>query len=91
MTYQVEYLDRALNDLERLQKSEPKAYKKALKLITELYEHPTTGTGHPEKLRGDLAGKWSRQITRKHRMVYEVHDNEVLVIVITAYGPYDDK
>ena len=50
-----------------------------------------TGTGHPERLKGDLASKWSRQITRKHRMVYEIRDTEVLVIVLTAYGHYDDK
>ena len=59
--------------------------------MTNPYEHPMTGTGHPERLKGDLAGKWSRQITRKHRMVYEIRDTEVLVIVLTAYGHYDDK
>ena len=72
-------------------KSEPKAYQKALKLIAELRDHPRTGTGHPEPLSGDRAGQWSRRITQKHRLIYEIHDTEVVVLVLTAYGHYEDK
>lgn len=54
-------------------------------------EHPHTGTGHPEQLSGDLSGKWSRRITKRHRLIYEIHDNEVVVIVISSYGHYSDK
>ena len=70
---------------------EPKAFKKAQALIDELRDHPRTGTGHPEQLSGDRAGQWSRHITKKHRLVYEIHDTEVVVLVLTAYGHYDDK
>ena len=49
------------------------------------------GTGHPEPLRGDRSGQWSRTITKKHRLIYEVHDTEVYVLVVAAYGHYDDK
>jgi toxin YoeB len=78
-------------DLLRLRKDEPKSFDKAKKLIEELKEHPKTGTGKPELLKGDHSGAWSRRITKKHRLVYEIHDNEVLVLVLTAYGHYDDK
>ena len=57
----------------------------------ELKEHPRTGTGHPEQLSGDRTGQWSRRITKKHRLVYEIHDTEVIVLVLTAYGHYDDR
>ena len=67
------------------------AYKKALKLIAALYEHPRTGTGKPELLSGDRSGQWSRRIRKKHRLVYEIHDAEVVVLILTAYGHYDDK
>ena len=50
--YTVEIKKQALDDLKVLSKSEPKAYQKALKLIAELYEHPQTGTGKPEQLKG---------------------------------------
>ena len=88
--YIVEIKEQAEKDLIRLLKNEPNEYKKALKLIGELYEHPMTGTGKPERLRGDRAGQWSRRITSKHRLIYEIHDMQVTVIVLTAYGHYDD-
>ena len=91
MPYNVDFTEKARNGLAKLCKSEPKAFKKADRLIRELAEHPRTGTGHPEPLSGDRAGQWSRQITKKHRMVYEIRDTEVLVLVLTAYGHYDDK
>ena len=91
MTYNVEFKEKAVHDLVALAKSEPKAFAKAQALITELSEHPRTGTGKPEPLSGDRAGQWSRRITKKHRLVYEIHDTEVVVLVLTAYGHYDDK
>ena len=89
--YYVDVKEKAQVDLKRLRDNEPKAYQKALKLIGELYDHPRTGTGHPEPLSGDRIGQWSRHITKKHRMVYEIHDMEVVVLVLAAYGHYEDK
>ena len=91
MTYNVLVTKEAQNDLKKLLQSEQQAYKKALKLIAELYEHPRTGTGKPEQLTGNRSGQWSRRISNKHRLVYEIHDTEVVVLVLTAYGHYDDK
>ena len=72
-------------------RSEPAAYKKAVKLLNELMHHPQTGTGHPEQLKGDRTGQWSRTITKKHRLIYEIFETEVYVDVLSAYGHYDDK
>lgn len=91
MTYNVLVTKEAQNDLKKLLQSEQQAYKKALKLIAELYEHPRTGTGKPEQLTGNRSGQWSRRISNKHRLVYEIHDTEVIVLVLTAYGHYGDK
>ncbi len=54
-------------------------------------EHPLSGTGHPEQLKGDRTGQWSRKITQKHRLIYQVKEKEVIVLVLSAYGHYDDK
>lgn len=89
--FTVEISEKAQLHLVALKNHEPKAYKKALKLIAELYEHPTTGTGHPEQLKGVPSDRWSRRITDKHRLVYRVRKDEVLVLVLAAYGHYDDK
>lgn len=91
MTYKVRNQTQADEDLARLAKSEPKAFKKAQRFIEELREHPKTGLGHPEPLKGKLEGRWSREITKKHRMVYRIFETEVVVLVISAYGHYDDK
>lgn len=89
--YEIEYRDQALLDIAKLKKDEPAAYKKVVSFIEELKEHPKTGTGHPEPLKGKPEGRWSRQISKKHRLVYRIYETEVVVLVIAAYGHYDDK
>lgn len=91
MRYSIDYTDRAIADLKLLRQDQPKAYAKAVKLIEELKEHPKTGTGKPEQLKGDRAGQWSRRITDKHRLVYTINENEVVVLILTSYGHYNDK
>lgn len=89
--YRITFTEAAIDDVARLDKSEPQAYKKLKKLLEELRLHPATGTGHPHQLSGDRAGQWSRSITKKHRLVYQIDGTEVLVLVLSAYGHYDDK
>ncbi len=89
--YKIIYSPKAIEDLQKLKRSEPAAYKKADKFIKELKEHPKTGTGHPEPLKGDRNGQWSRTITKKHRLIYEIFETEVYIDILSAYGHYDDK
>lgn len=91
MTYEVRLTDRVKIDLVRLAKCEPKAFAKASRFLEELRVHPKTGTGHPEPLKGQPENRWSREITKKHRMVYRIFETEVYVEVLTAYGHYNDK
>lgn len=90
MEYKIIFTSNATREARLLLKDEPSAYKKLKKFIEELKTHPITGTGHPHRLTGDRAGQWSRSITKKHRLVYEVHDDEIIVLVLAAYGHYDD-
>ena len=89
--YEITFSPDATQDLIRLQRSEPAAYKKVSRLIEELKLHPKTGTGHPEPLKGQPENRWSRKITKKHRLVYRIFETEVYVDVLSAYGHYDDK
>ena len=91
MIYSIRLSDRVKDDLARLAKSEPKAFAKAGKFIEELRVHPKTGTGHPEPLKGLPEGRWSRQITKKHRLIYQIFETEVYVDVLATYGHYDYK
>ncbi|MBP5649774.1 MAG: Txe/YoeB family addiction module toxin [Bacteroidales bacterium] len=89
--YSVEIKEQAQQDLKKLSQNEPKSYQKALALISELYDHPKTGTGKPEQLKGYGGLLWSRHISKKHRLIYEIIENVVHVDVLTAYGHYGDK
>jgi toxin YoeB len=89
--YNVLFSDEANIDLAKLHKSEPAAFKKVQRFIGELQEHPKTGTGHPEPLKGQPENRWSREITKKHRLVYRIFETEVVVEVLAAYGHYKDK
>ena len=91
MIYKVTPTSEAEADLVRLAKSEPKAFAKAQRFIEELKVHPKTGLGHSEPLKGKPEGRWSREITKKHRMVYRIYEEEVVVLLLKSYGHYDDK
>ncbi len=64
--FEISYTDDAVNDLKRLKKNEPKAYQKAIRFIDELREHPKTGLGHPEPLKGKSEGREKRRETAGH-------------------------
>ncbi len=65
--------------------------KKIETLFRELSEHPTTGTGKPELLKGDHSGYWSRRINKKDRIIYRIDDSIVLVYVISIKGHYSGR
>ena len=91
MNFKLRISSNASKDIEKLRKIGNKSILNKLDvLLDELTEHPTTGTGKPEKLK-HLSNYWSRRITSKHRLVYEIKDEIVTVVVIQSYGHYNDK
>lgn len=92
MSYTLEFTKTALSDIEKHKKAGDKATLRKLgKLLDELMEHPRTGTGQPELLKHDLAGLYSRRINREHRLVYDIKDEVVTVLVLSAHSHYGDK
>ena len=69
--------------------SEDKLIKKIFNLIADIQKHPFDGIGKPEALKYDYQGYWSRKINDKHRLLYQVTDEEI--IIIRCKGHYDDK
>lgn len=61
------------------------------KLLIEMIEHPTTGTGQVEALKGNLSGYWSRRIDKFNRIIYTVEEKVVTVTIISAKGHYGNK
>ena len=68
-----------------------KIIKKIASFLSELEENPTQGTGQVERLKhyGERS-VWSRRIDQKHRLVYEVFEEEKRVELLSAYGHYND-
>lgn len=92
MIYELVLSDEAQAHLIEWKKSgQKKTIKKILNLFDELKEHPTTGTGHVEQLKGNLSGLWSREINKGDRMIYSIVDYKVIVNVISLKGHYGDK
>ncbi len=55
--------------------------KKINQLIIAIQENPFKGIGKPEPLKYELSGSWSRRINEEHRIVYEIHDDGIIVIL----------
>lgn len=92
MSYSIELTNEAISDIEKHKKAgDKKVLIKIDKLLTELREHPTTGTGKPEKLKHYETPTWSRRITDKHRLIYRIEDKKIVVIVLAFWGHYDSK
>ena len=91
MSYTVRYTEDADKTIEKYKKSNPIAYKKAIRLITEITEHPREGTGHPEPLIGGNDITYSRRISGKDRIIYNIYDDIIVVLIVSVEGHYDDK
>lgn len=92
MSYEIELTDEANSDIEKHKKSgDKKLLIKIDKLFNELREHPTSGTGKPEKLKHYKIATWSRRISDKHRLVYRIQDEKIIVLVLSLWGHYNDK
>ena len=92
MSYQLALTEQAERHLLKWRKSGAKKdIEKILALFEELKEHPMSGTGKVEALRGKYAGYWSRRINKQHRIIYSIRQDIVTVIVISLWGHYDDK
>jgi len=90
--FKVVVSERAKKDFLAIEKSGDKAsIKKVDIIVSELYDHPETGTGKPERLKFELAGYWSRRINKTDRLVYRIEANIITVTIISSIGHYDAK
>ena len=86
--YRVVFSEYAKKDLKELNRKAPQAVVKLSKLLDEVREHPRTGTGQVEPLKGYGGNVYSRRITREHRLIYRIYEEVVEVLVLSAFGHY---
>ena len=92
MRYKLILMPEAERHLDEWRKSgQKKTLLKIAALFEELCEHPTTGTGKVEQLKGDLEGYWSRRINKSSRLIYRIEEDVISVFVVSLKGHYSDK
>ncbi len=85
---EIAFLQQATEDLEYWRQSGNKRILKRIRtLLADIQEHPFSGIGKPEPLKGEN-GKWSRRITDEHRMVYSVSSGRIYVYVFSLRFHY---
>lgn len=72
-------------------KSNPQLFKKLTKVLEDIQEHPRFGIGHPEPLVGGKGITYARHITANDRIIYDIYDDEIHVLIIELEGHYKDK
>lgn len=50
------------------------------RMIEEAARDPAAGIGKPERLSHNLSGYWSRRITDEHRLVYQLRNDELVIV-----------
>ena len=91
MSYRIEFSQYAQRVIKKWKKSNPNSFRKLYRLLPELEEHPRTGTGHPEPLKGGGGVTYSRRLSGQDRVVYDIYDQVVIVLIVSVEGHYDDK
>lgn len=91
MSYRIQFSVEAQRVIKKWKRSNPQSFKKLYQLLPELELHPRTGTGHPEPLKGGDDITYSRRLSRHDRIIYDIYDDVVTILVISVEGHYGDK
>ena len=67
--------------IQHYKSGDKKSIKNIEKILLELSETPFEGIGKPELLKCELSGSWSRRINEEHRIIYEIHDDGLIIIL----------
>ena len=61
------------------QEQDKKILKRINELIKSIQREAFKGIGEPEPLKHNWKGYWSRRITREHRLIYKVQNDELWI------------
>ena len=85
--YEIIYTKTAVKEIQKLK--EAKLDKRTKILIDIIRKNPFQVPPAYEKLVGDLQGLYSRRINIKHRLVYQVLENEKIIKIISLWTHYE--
>lgn len=87
--YKIVLAKGAQKDKEKV-KQIPALREKVDNLLAILRVNPWQNPPPYEKLKGDLAGMYSRRINREHRLVYQVYEQEKAVKILAMWTHYEN-
>lgn len=70
----------AFDDFSNWATEQPKIFNKIKEIIRDIRRNPFTGIAKPEPLRQEYQGCWSRRITDKHRLIYRVETDTLVIL-----------
>ena len=85
----VKFSPNALEQFFYLAEREKRLFKSLKKIIEDTQRNGTAGLGHPEPLKENLSGWWSKHIDEKNRMVFRIVNDTVEVA--ECHTHYGDK
>lgn len=85
--YKIVYDKRALKDIPKLKAAN--LDNNAKKLIDILRNDPYKTPPPFEKLQGDLLGAYSRRINIKHRLVYQIIEEQKIIKIFSLWTHYE--
>ncbi len=85
--YKIVYTKKAVKDIQKIKGAKLENITK--NLINVIKENPYQTPPTYEKLVGDLKGLYSRRINIKHRLVYEVYEEEKTIKIISLWSHYE--
>jgi len=74
------FTDEAWDEYLYWQHTDKRILKKINTLIKDIKRDAFSGIGKPEPLKHQLQGYWSRRVTDEHRLVYEIFEENIIVI-----------
>ena len=83
------WYDEAWDDYLWWQENSKKDFKQINKLVKDIDRNKYTGIGHPEALKGNYSGYYSRQINKKDRLIYRIINKTIEIA--SCKDHYDDK
>jgi toxin YoeB len=87
VTWEIVFTKQAQKDAKKLTAIGLK--EKTIELLEILRKDPFHTPPRFEKLLGDLAGAYSRRINIRHRLVYEVLEQEKIIKIIRMWTHYE--
>lgn len=81
MKHNITFTPKAFDTYREWATTDKQIFKKINELIHSIDSTPFEGIGKPEPLKYQLKGCWSRRINDEHRLVYQVtNENEIIIL-----------